>query len=138
MISDAFIIFISVEDAIYLHKIIIARFGGASGIRDVKLLESALDQPLKAIEYGDDSEKEITYLAATYFFHIIKNHAFVDGNKRTGLLVASTFLAKNGYGLEVDFDALYEVAIKTAESSLNKEEISKFFKTSIKAITKYE
>jgi len=134
MISGSFTILITVHEALKLHEIVIDRFGGASGVRDIKLLESALDQPLKTIEYGDDSEKELSYLAAIYFFHIIKNHAFVDGNKRTGLLVAITFLVKNGYTLEMDFDALYDLAIKTAESYLNKREIAELFKLAMRQI----
>ena len=132
---DLFIILITVQDAIQMHEMIIARFGGASGIRDLKLLESALDQPLKAMEYGSDSERSMEYLAATYFFHIIKNHAFVDGNKRTGLLVAITFLAKNKFVLEMDFDELYELALKTAESKVNKQEISLLFKACTRQVT---
>ena len=73
---DVFVILVTVQDAIRLHEMIIAGFGGSPGIRDLKLLESALDQPLKAIEYGSESERSIECLAATYFFHIIKNHAF--------------------------------------------------------------
>lgn len=129
-----FVILISIDDAIQLHEMIIARFGGASGIRDLKLLESALDQPLKSIEYGETEERELAYLAAIYFFHVIKNHAFVDGNKRAGLLIATTFLASNGFTLKIDFDALYELALKTAESQVNKQEIAALFKSCMKRI----
>ena len=52
------------------------------------------------LAYGNLEEQEITYLAAVYFFHIIKNHPFIDGNKRTGLLTALKFLAQNGYDIE--------------------------------------
>ena len=131
---DLFIILITVRDAIRLHEMIIARFGGSPGIRDLKLLESALDQPLKTLEYGSDQERSIEYLAATYFFHIIKNHAFVDGNKRTGLLVATTFLARNKFALEMDFDELYELALKTAKSKVDKQEISIYFKACMKQV----
>jgi death on curing protein len=135
---ELFIILVTVRDAIQLHEMIIARFGGSSGIRDLKLLESALDQPLKAIEYGSDSERSIEYLAASYFFHIIKHHAFVDGNKRTGLLVATTFLARNKFALEMDFDELYGLTLKTAESKVNKQEISLLFKACIRQVTSDE
>jgi death-on-curing protein len=121
-----------------MHEMIIARFGGAPGIRDLKLLESALNQPLKTIDYGSDSERSVEYLAATYFFHIIKNHAFVDGNKRTGLLVATTFLARNKFAFEMDFDELYGLALKTAESKVNKKEISLLFKACIRQVTSDE
>jgi len=134
MMPDLFVMLITVQDAIQLHEMIITRFGGSPGIRDLKLLESALDQPLKAIDYGSDSERSIEYLAAVYFFHVIKNHAFVDGNKRTGLLVATTFLARNKFILEIGFDELYELALKTAESQVNKQEIAGIFKSCIRQV----
>jgi len=92
------------------------------------LLESAIQHPLHVIEYGSHEEQEIHYLAAIYFFHLIKNHAFYDGNKRTGVLVALLFLELNGFPLDVSDGALYQVAIDTAKSSLTIQEIATFFK----------
>jgi death-on-curing protein len=127
------VFWVTVADAIRLHAMAIARFGGAAGIRDIGLLASALDQPQKAIEYGEDKEKEIEYLAATYFFHVIKNHAFVDGNKRTGVLVTTRFLEINGFLLEMDFDTLYQLALDVAESRIkDKKEIAKLLHTYLK------
>lgn len=135
MSFDFCVFLINTADAVRLHDMVIARFGGALGIRDIKLLESALDQPLKAIDYGENSEREFAYLAAIYFFHIIKNHAFIDGNKRTGLLVATTFLGRNGFVLDMEFDILYDLALKTAESHKdNKREIAEIFKSCMKKI----
>ena len=125
------VVLITIEEAVHLHAMVVTRFGGASGVRDIKLLESALDQPLKVIEYGEESEKQLEYLAATYFFHVIKNHAFVDGNKRTGLLVTITFLSRNGFALMMDHESLYNLAIQTAESKIQKHEIAMILKSCI-------
>ena len=125
--------FISITDACEMHDIIVKELGGRSGILYQGLLESAINQPLMILEYGSIEEQEITYLAAVYFFHIIKNHPFVDGNKRTGLLTALKFLAKNGYDIEnfadeTMYDDLYQLAIDTAMSKKSKEDIAEFFK----------
>ena len=83
-----------------LHAESRALFGGASGIRDEGLLESALGRPRHLWAYGD--EVTVFDLAAAYAFGIAKNHAFVDGNKRTAVLALRAFLFRNGYGFEPD------------------------------------
>lgn len=131
MINTYKILFVTVEDAHELHDEAIQELGGRPGVHDASLLESAMNQPAMMIDYGSVEEKEITYLAATYFFHIIKNHPFNDGNKRTGLLTAVKFLAKNHYEIEVSsaiYDDLYQLAIDTAASKKNKKEIAAYFK----------
>jgi death-on-curing family protein len=72
------------------HEELLARFGGAAGIRDAGLLESALNRPHQLFHYGDPSLPE---MAAAYGVGIVKNHPFLDGNKRTGFLAAALFLA---------------------------------------------
>lgn len=75
------------------HDLSLAQFGGGAGIRDVAMLDSALGKPINLIAYGKPS---LFDLAASYAFGIIKNHPFVDGNKRTGFVVAVVFLEING------------------------------------------
>jgi len=75
----------------------LATFGGATGIRDRGLLESALSRPIHLLAYGAPS---VFDLAASYGFGLVRNHPFVDGNKRTGFTVAVTFLELNGYRFE--------------------------------------
>ena len=82
------------------HQESLARFGGASGIRDEGLLESALARRQNRAVYEDDPP--IFALAADYCFGIVRNHPFVDGNKRAGLLSARVFLALNGWQFEPD------------------------------------
>lgn len=74
------------------HQESLARFGGADGVRDEGLLESALGRPQNRAAYEEDAT--IFALAADYCFGIVRNHPFVDGNKRAGLLSARVFLAR--------------------------------------------
>jgi death-on-curing protein len=79
-----------------LHDESLAEHGGASGLRDEGLLDSALARPLNLLAYGDPDAAE---LAAAYSLGLAKNHAFVDGNKRAAFLAVGLFLALNGYRL---------------------------------------
>ena len=79
-----------------LHDESIAEHGGAPGIRDEGLLESALARPLNVAAYGDP---DFADLAASYGLGLAKNHAFIDGNKRVAFLSVGLFLALNGYRL---------------------------------------
>ncbi len=83
-----------------IHSLAIATFGGSHGVRDMGLLESALDRPRNLYAYGDDPT--LFDLAAAYCAEIVKNHPFIDGNKRTGDLTARAFLFRNGYLFEPD------------------------------------
>lgn len=76
-----------------LHEQLIAEFGGATGLRDAGLLDSALARPLERHAY---SEATIAELAARYAFGLLKNHPFLDGNKRIGFTAATLFLTLNG------------------------------------------
>lgn len=81
------------------HDEQLAEHGGAEGLRDMGLLESALARPQNLAAYGDP---DVTELAASLAFGIAKNHPFVDGNKRTALVALETFLALNGEELTAD------------------------------------
>ena len=77
-----------------VHAEQLALFGGADGIRDQSLLESALARPQNKHAYG---ETDLAALASSYAFGIARNHAFVDGNKRTAFMTAALFLERNGH-----------------------------------------
>ncbi len=129
--------FKSAEEVIRIHDNIIQEFGGRHGILNMGLLESAINQPFNVWLYETKNNRKIYNLAAAYFYHIIKNHPFIDGNKRTGLLTAVEFIYNNGYELKKqyrDMDDLYELAIDTASSKLTTEDIAIFFKKAIKKI----
>jgi death on curing protein len=85
------------QSVLALHERLLAEFGGSSGVRDQGLLESALARPENLHAYETPT---IFALAASYAFGIVKNHAFVDGNKRTGFATAVLFLELNGQHFE--------------------------------------
>jgi death-on-curing protein len=81
---------LGLHTVLVIHELQLARFGGAAGIRDVGLLESALARPRQIFHYAE--ERNPVILAAAYTAGIIRNHPFVDGNKRTGFLAGGVFL----------------------------------------------
>ena len=87
------------ETVLVLHEQLLAAFGGSSGIRDTGLLESALARPETLLAYG---KPDVFDLAARYGAGLVKNHPFVDGNKRIGFMVAVLFLELNGYRFEAN------------------------------------
>ncbi len=82
------------EAVLAIHAQLLARFGGSAGIREDNMLESALAKPRQLHAYGQPNVYE---MAAAYAFGIVKNHPFVDGNKRAGFVAAYTFLGINGF-----------------------------------------
>jgi death-on-curing protein len=81
------------EEALALHDLLLAHYGGACGVRDAGLLSSALARPRQLSHYGTPGLAE---LAAAYAFGVVRNHPFVDGNKRTGFMLAAGFIERNG------------------------------------------
>ena len=81
------------ETLLILHSECLAEHGGPDGVRDLGLLESAMERPANRAHYGDG---DLYDYAAEYAFGIVRNHPFIDGNKRTGFLAAATFLLING------------------------------------------
>lgn len=80
-----------------IHNVLLARFGGLEGIRDEGMLDSALNRPKQLFNFGKPTVFE---LAAAYSFGLVRNHPFLDGNKRIGFMSAYTFLGINGYQLQ--------------------------------------
>ena len=89
-------VWVDLDVVLAIHDEQLAEHGGQPGVRDPGLLESALGRPRNQFAYGEPS---ITRLAASYAFGISRNHPFLDGNKRTSLVVAELFLELNGYEL---------------------------------------
>jgi death-on-curing protein len=84
------------DTVLLLHEQSLAEHGGTSGIRDEGLLDSALGKPMNLFVYG---EPALFDLAASYVYGLVKNHPFLDGNKRIGFVTGALFLALNGYQL---------------------------------------
>jgi death on curing protein len=114
---------ISKNLVIALHDRQIAEHGGSSGLRDDHLLESALAKPQQLYAYGDPPP-DLADLAASLAHELAKNHAFVDGNKRTAYVSYRTFLALNGAELVAGDDAKYVSILALAESKLSEQEFA--------------
>ncbi len=112
-----------------IHQRQIAEHGGADGVRDVGLLESALARPLNIQAY--ESAADIAGLAAAYAFGIVKNHPFLDGNKRTGYVVMETFLVLNGQKLTVSKEDKYYTFIALADGSLSEGELADWIRRNL-------
>ena len=108
-----------------VHQMLLAEHGGAPGIRDHTLLESALNRPRQRFEYADDSS--IFDLAASYCYGLASNHPFVDGNKRIALTVAAIFLEINGYFLDSPEPDTVVVIKDLAAGRLTEEDLSHWF-----------
>ena len=106
-------IWIEPELVTAIHTSQLATHGGADGVRDPGLLASALARPRHRFAY-EDPTPDVPALAASYAFGIAKNHAFVDGNKRTAFVVCALFLERNGYQLTVDADERYRAMLALA------------------------
>lgn len=118
---------ISVELVIKLHKASIVVFGGKSGLRDIKLLESAVYRPFQTFE-GKELYKSIEEKASALIESIIKNHPFIDGNKRTGYLALLYFLWENGLSLIADQNEKYNFILNIASGKFSYDDILKWLR----------
>lgn len=117
-------VFLDTDDVLDRHAAQVAVYGGSAGIRDKGLLESAVAQ-VSATFDGAFLHEGLPAMAAAYLFHIVKNHPFVDGNKRTGLDAAMTFLKLNGLVAdESSNEQLVEATLAVAEGRMTKAELA--------------
>jgi len=119
--------FLTRDDVLIIHADMILRYGGISGIRDEGLLASALAMP----EAGVGAEylhADIPAMAAAYLFHLVKNHPFVDGNKRVGAMAAFVFLQINSYELTAPEDAFERLVLAMACGEITKDAVIAFFR----------
>jgi death-on-curing protein len=113
------------EFVIAVHERLIAEYGGSPGLRDEGLLESALARPMHLFNYGNPSLVE---MAASYAVGIAKNHAFVDGNKRTTFVAAAVFLERNGLRLNASEAEATVAMLRVAEGSLTERQLARWLK----------
>ena len=121
------------QEVLLYHQLSIKRYGGAIGIRDEGLLSSAIERPFASYD-GIDLYKTSFEKAAAILESIIKNHPFVDGNKRTGFIVCGALLLRDGFELIATETDAYDFVIKVASSHLEFEEIVAFIKANTKHI----
>jgi death-on-curing protein len=107
-----------------IHDESLAAFGGASGVRDPALLESALARPVNRWHYVPDAS--VADLAAAYAYGIVRNHPFVDGNKRTGLLVVPAFLFLNGLRFDPEQVEEVRVFLALAAGELSEDDLARW------------
>ena len=115
-----------------LHAEQLRRHGGAHGLRDENALESALHRAENKAAYG---EPDVFELAAAYAFGLARNHAFVDGNKRTAIVTAMLFLALNGYRMSADNGRLYVFTMTLAAGEIEEDGAAAFFRDNSELIS---
>lgn len=123
-------VWVEKQALLLLHGESLAEHGGAAGIRDEGLLDSALARPLRRFEY---ETPDIHDLAAAYGFGIAKNHPFIDGNKRAAFLAAGLFLVLNRWHLEAPQVDATRVMLSVADGSLGESEFAASLRTSSRA-----
>ena len=123
MAQDWIWVALGVAEAAHLEQL--AEHGGGEGVRDARLLDSAMARAPNLAAYG---EPDAAALAAAYAFGIARNHPFVDGNKRTAAVVSETFLALNGYTLEASDAELVVAVLALAAGELSEEEFADWFR----------
>lgn len=120
------------EDAVKtIHQRQIAEHGGTPGLRDEGLLKSALARPHNLLAYSEQY-LDFAQLAASYAHGIARNHPFIDGNKRTALIAARTFLLLNGRDLEASQEEKYQTFIRLAEGTISEQQLAYWIRQNIK------
>ena len=120
--------FITVEQAIKAHDEIISETGGSHGVRDLGLLDSALNRPFHSFA-GTDLYENIFEKTAALIHSLLLNHPFVDGNKRTSVYLGYRFLQINNYTLTATNNHLVRFALDIESKKLNLEDIANWLKT---------
>lgn len=128
-------VFLSVEDVLAIHRDQIRRYGGRGGIREPALLQSAIAQAGATFE-GKYLHHGHFEMAAAYLFHLVMNHPFVDGNKRTGGAAALVFLYLNDIKLAVHEDAYAEMVLSVARGQMKKQEVARFLRDGFERATR--
>lgn len=117
----------------FMHGDQIRAHGGHRGLRDPGLLESALARPRHAWVYREE-ELDLPGLAAEYAFGLIKNHPFVDGNKRIGLVAANVFLLLNGLEIDVDEPEAVDTVLRVADGRLDRDGLAAWVRSSVRQL----
>jgi death on curing protein len=119
-------VWIDERDALVLHDRLLVLHGGAAGVRDKGLLKSALARPQQQLAYAESPD--IIDMAAAYTSGIIRNHPFIDGNKRTGFVVGILFLELNGYRFTASEEDAAQTVLELAAGRLDEAGYSSFLR----------
>lgn len=121
-------VFLDLDEVLEIHRDQIHRYGGGEGVRDFGLLQSALAMP-EAGTRDQYLHADLFEMAAAYLFHIVKNHPFVDGNKRVGAASALVFLELNGKGIRTKDDELVDLVVGVAVGRVSKWAVAEFLRS---------
>ena len=128
-LRSSFVLFLSVDEVVEIHRLLIKRFGGADGIRDTGLLESALCRPRTGYY------ENLVDMAAAMFESLINNHPFVDGNKRVAFFATDVFLRLNGYRFLVEGKEAHRFLMQRFDShSCDLEHLAPWIRASIEEL----
>ena len=119
--------FLSLDEILAIHRDQISRYGGAEGVRDWGLLQSAIAMPTASFA-GRLLHADLYEMAAAYLFHLVQNHPFVDGNKRVGAVAGYIFLALNSLRLTADPADFEELVMSVARGETSKASAASFFR----------
>ena len=122
-------VWIDERDALALHNRLLALHGGVGGLRDRGLVQSALARPQQQYAYAEAAD--IIDMATAYTAGILRNHPFLDGNKRTGFLVGILFLELNGYRFVASEEVAAQAVLKLADSTLNEAGYGSFLRGNV-------
>jgi death-on-curing protein len=120
------LLWMEAADAVIAHDLELAAHGGSGGVRDAGLPQSALARPRNILAYAD-SAPSLAALAAAYAFGISSNHPFVDGNKRTALLVSFAFLDVNGLEVTASQEDAFLTILGLAAGEITEEQLAQWF-----------
>jgi death-on-curing protein len=123
------------QEVLTMHSLQIAHFGGATGIRDEGLLESALARAQNIAMYADPAPS-LARLAAAYGAGIVRNHPFVDGNKRTGLMAAFVFIERNGSRVTATQEEAYVAFYDLAAGKLSEDALARWLEANSEPVSK--
>ena len=122
-------LWIDQRDALVLHDCLLALHGGAAGLRQHALLESALARPRQHFAYAEPPD--IIDMATAYTAGIVRNHPFMDGNKRTGFVVGILFLELNGYRFTASEEGAAQAVLELAAGNLDEAGYSAFLRANV-------
>lgn len=122
---------IELKQVLVIHDIMIERFGGAKGVREMSVLESAINRPFQTFD-GTDLYPTPLEKAAAIFESVISNHPFIDGNKRTAYVLMRLMLLENNLDIAATEDVKYDFVIKAAQGQLTLIEINAWIQRHLK------
>lgn len=124
---------LTLGEVVGLHQLLLTHSGGASGIRDLGLLESALAQPSATFD-GVDLHQAVVDKAAALGFALVADHPFIDGNKRVGHAAMEVFLVLNGYEIDAAVEEQERLMLDVASGSLDRAELARWLNRHVRAI----